>query len=321
MENPLHGEIRQLFQTAQRVLVVSHIRPDGDAIGSLLGLGSSLRAAGKDVQMALEDGIPASFRYLPGWQEVVHRPTGEFDLIITLDCSDMPRTGAVLAGYRSPDLNIDHHVTNLNFARLNLVDTQAVATAEVLAVGLPQWGLPLTAETASALLTGLITDTLGFRTSNMSPGALRIAADLMEAGADLPDLYTRALLQRSYEAVRFWAAGLVHLQREGPLVWTTITLADRQAAGYPGRDDADLINVLSSINDAAIALIFVEQPNGGVKVSWRAQPGFDVSGLALSFGGGGHPAAAGVEIKGGIEQVREMVLGATRYLFERNEVK
>lgn len=321
MENPLHGEIRQLFQTAQRVLVVSHIRPDGDAIGSLLGLGSSLRAAGKDVQMALEDGIPASFRYLPGWQEVVHRPTGEFDLIITLDCSDMPRTGAVLAGYRSPDLNIDHHVTNLNFARLNLVDTQAVATAEVLAVGLPQWGLPLTAETASALLTGLITDTLGFRTSNMSPGALRIAADLMEAGADLPDLYTRALLQRSYEAVRFWAAGLVHLQREGPLVWTTITLADRQAAGYPGRDDADLINVLSSINDAAIALIFVEQPNGGVKVSWRAQPGFDVSGLALSFGGGGHPAAAGVEIKGGIEQVREMVLGATRNLFERNEVK
>ncbi len=317
----MHGEIRQLFQAAQRVLVVSHIRPDGDAIGSLLGLGASLQAAGKDVQMALEDGIPASFRYLPGWQEVIHRPSGEFDLIVTLDCSDMPRTGAVLAGYRIPDLNIDHHVTNLNFARLNLVDTQAVATAEVLAVGLPLWGLPLTAETASALLTGLITDTLGFRTSNMSAEAMRIAADLMDAGADLPDLYTRALLQRSYEAVRFWAAGLAHLQREGPLVWTTITLSDRQAAGYPGRDDADLINILSSINDAAIVIIFVEQPNGGVKVSWRAQPGYDVSGLALRFGGGGHPAAAGVEIKGGIEQVQEMVLGATRNLFERNEVK
>jgi phosphoesterase RecJ-like protein len=321
MENSLHGEIRQLFQAAQRVLLVSHIRPDGDAIGSLLGLGASLRAAGKDVQMVLEDGIPASFHYLPGWREVVRKPSGEFDLIVTLDCSDMLRTGAALSGYRAPDLNIDHHVTNLNFARLNLVDTQAVATAEVLAANLSHWGLPLTIEAAEALLTGIITDTLGFRTSNMSPGAMRIAADLMEAGADLPDLYTRALLQRSYEAVRLWAAGLAHMAREGPLVWTTITLADRQAAGYPGRDDADVINVLSSINDAAIAIIFVEQPNGGVKVSWRAQPGYDVSELALSFGGGGHPAAAGVEIKGEIEQVQEMVIGATRNLFERNEVK
>jgi phosphoesterase RecJ-like protein len=252
---------------------------------------------------------------------VLRKPSGEFDLIVTLDCSDMLRTGAALSGYRAPDLNIDHHVTNLNFARLNLVDTQAVATAEVLAANLSHWGLPLTIEAAEALLTGIITDTLGFRTSNMSPGAMRIAADLMEAGADLPDLYTRALLQRSYEAVRLWAAGLAHMAREGPLVWTTITLADRQAAGYPGRDDADVINVLSSINDAAIAIIFVEQPNGGVKVSWRAQPGYDVSELALSFGGGGHPAAAGVEIKGEIEQVQEMVIGATRNLFERNEVK
>lgn len=321
MENSLHGEIRQLFQAAQRVLLVSHIRPDGDAIGSLLGLGASLRAAGKGVQMVLEDGLPASFHYLPGWREVVRKPSGEFDLIVTLDCSDMVRTGATLTGLRAPDLNIDHHVTNLNFARLNLVDTQAVATAEVLAANLSKWGLPLTVEVAEALLTGLITDTLGFRTSNMSPGAMRLAADLMEAGADLPDLYARALLQRSYEAVRLWAAGLAQMDREGPLVWTTITLADRQAAGYPGRDDADVINVLSSINDAAIAIIFVEQPNGGVKVSWRAQPGYDVSGLALSFGGGGHPAASGVEIKGEIEQVKEMVIGATRNLFERNEVK
>lgn len=321
MENTPHSEIRRLFQAAQRVLLVSHIRPDGDAIGSLMGLGASLKAAGKEVQMALEDGIPASFHYLPGWREVVRKPSGEFDLIVTLDCSDMLRTGGTLAGYRLPDLNIDHHITNLNFARLNLVDAEAVATAEVLAANLSRWGLPLTVEAAGALLTGLITDTLGFRTSNMSPRAMRIAADLMEAGADLPDLYTRALLQRSYEAVRLWAAALAHLNREGPLVWTAITAADRQAAGYTGRDDADVINVLASINDAAIAIIFVEQPNGGVKVSWRAQPGYDVSKLAFSFGGGGHPAAAGVEIKGDMAQIQEMVLGATRNLFERNEVK
>jgi phosphoesterase RecJ-like protein len=136
----------------------------------------------------------------------------------------------------------------------------------------------------------------------------------MDAGADLPRLYTQALAQRSYEAVRFWGAGLQQIQRDDGLVWTTLTMDDRMSVGYGGRDDADLINVLSSIQDAKIALIFVEQQNGSVKVSWRGQPGVDVSKIALRFGGGGHAAAAGAEIRGGLEKVRSTVLQATKSL-------
>lgn len=314
MINRLLQEIGQRFQNAQRISVVSHIRPDGDAVGSLLGLGLALQAAGKQVQMVLSDGVPANFRHLTGSEQVANRLEAGADLCVVLDCSDLIRVGNALGTDTLPDVNIDHHITNLNFAKLNLVDASAVATAEILTESIPMWGLPMDQPVAEALLTGIVTDTLGFRTSNMTPKALSAAACLMEAGADLPRLYTLTLAQRSYEAVRFWGAGLQHIQREDGLVWTTLTMHDRKSVGYGGRDDADLINILSSIQDAKIALIFVEQQNGSVKVSWRGQPGVDVSEIALRFGGGGHAAAAGAEIRGGLEEVRSTVLQATKSL-------
>ncbi len=314
MDKTLLNFAGKQFRSAERIMIVSHIRPDGDAIGSLIGFGLALQAEGKDVQMVSGDGVPPNFRHLAGWDRVRKRPQGEFDVVAVLDCSDLDRAGKVLDGYSEPDINIDHHRTNLDFAKMNVVDTSAVATAEILVELLTVAGFPFSQTIASAFLTGIITDTLGFRTSNMTPKALRIAADLMELGADLPKLYQKAMIDRSFEAARFWGEGLVHLERDGHMVWTTLSLADRKTAKYPGRDDADLINVLSTINEANISLIFVEQPNGRVKVSWRAQPGYDVSKVALQFGGGGHPSASGADIEGNMVDVRELVLAQTRDL-------
>lgn len=325
MINGLSSDLIQLasqqLHSAQRVLVVSHIRPDGDSIGSLLGLGLTLQEAGKAVQMVSVDGVPASCRHLPGSDQILYQSQGEFDTICVVDCSDLKRTGEALSGYGEPDLNIDHHVTNLNFARINLVAPTAVATAEILGNLLPAMGYTISQPVAAALLNGLITDTLGFRTSNMTPQALRLAADLMEKGGNLPELYRRALVTRSFEATRYWAAGLNSIQRDGKLVWTSLSLKDRQAAGYPGRDDADLVNILSSIDDAEIAIIFVEQSNGHVKVSWRAKPGVDVSQVALQFGGGGHPSASGADITGDLVAVQAAVLQATRAILNGNNNK
>lgn len=302
---------------AGRVLVVSHIRPDGDAIGSLLGLSLSLRAAGKEVRMVLSDGVPSSFNHLLGVREIHRRPKGEYDLIIVVDCSDLSRTGAALEGMDTPDLNIDHHVTNTAFGRINLIEPRAVATAEILAVLLEALALPIQPPAASALLTGLITDTIGFRTSNMTPEALRLAASLVEKGADLPGLYQASLVNRSFSATRLWGAGLSRLERAGRLVWTDLPMQAREESGYHGKDDADLINILSAIEEADIALIFLEQGNGHIKVSWRAKPGFDISQLALSFGGGGHPAAAGADIPGTLADVRQMVIEATQQAWQK----
>lgn len=312
MDEQLKAQVKNIIGEAAHILVVSHIRPDGDAVGSILGLGLSLRAAGKDVQMVLVDGVPATFKHLSGSDTINKRVKGEIDVSIVLDCSDLQRVGDVLSKDTAPTFNIDHHITNLNFAQFNLVYPEIPSTAEILVGLIPQLGLSIEKEAAEALLTGMITDTLGFRTSNIHADTLRTAADLMELGCDLPYLYNKALHFRSFEAVRYWGAGLSTLEKEDRLLWACLTQKDRQSIGYPGRDDADLINILSSIEEIDIAIIFVEQVNGSVKVSWRAQKGFDVSQIASNFGGGGHKPAAGAEIEGDLELVKIEVLEATR---------
>jgi phosphoesterase RecJ-like protein len=320
MNSEIHQQIRQLFQSANSFLIVSHIRPDGDAVGSLLGLGLALQEAGKTVQMVLADGTPASFKHLPGVAQITRKAQAVCDAAVVLDASDLQRTGGVLND-RIPDLNIDHHITNLNFARINFVAPEVEATSAILAENLPAWGLQINESVAKALLTGVVSDTIGFRTSNVRSRTLRLAADLMDKGANLSELYNRALIRRSYEAARLWGKGLEQLERENRLVWTTLTLGDRQKSSYPGNDDADLVNILSSIDDSDVCIIFVEQKNNHVKVSWRAQAGWDVSQLALSFGGGGHPAAAGADIAGSLSEVQQKVLTATRQFIQLGQAK
>jgi bifunctional oligoribonuclease and PAP phosphatase NrnA len=315
MSSEISQAIREALTNAKRVLIVSHIRPDGDAIGSTLGLGLAMQAAGKNVHMVLADGLPRSFRFLKGGNSVHHRSSADFDLSVVLDCSDLPRTGGVLND-RQPDINIDHHITNLNFARINLVMPQAVATSAILAEYLPEWGFNIDKDVANALLTGLVSDTIGFRTSNVTAHALRLAANLVESGADLPELYNQALVRRSFEAALYWGQALSRLNRKDRLIWTSLTLEDRLKAGYTGNDDADLINMLSTVDDMDISVVFVEQKEGRVKVSWRAQSGMDVSKIAFQFGGGGHAAASGAEIQGSLEEVQEKVLQATLTMLE-----
>ncbi|MFZ5908535.1 MAG: DHH family phosphoesterase [Chloroflexota bacterium] len=313
MTNSIDADIKARLEAAQNVLVVSHVRPDGDAVGSLLGLGLALRQAGKTVQMALADGVPSSFRHLEGSDQVRKEPSGAFDTFITVDCADFKRTGKPFQSLGVPDINIDHHITNEKFGKLNLIEGDEVATSAILTNHLPVWGMEITRPIAAALLTGIITDTLGFRTSNMTSEALRQAADLMDTGVDMPDLYMRGLVRRSFAATRYWGAGLSKLEQADGLVWGTLTLADRKACGYTGNDDADLINTISAIDGHKVGMIFVEQHDSHVKISWRAlEPGIDVSPVAKHFQGGGHAAAAGADIPGALADVQPLVLKTTR---------
>ena len=224
MQNDIHEQIRSRLITAERILIVSHVRPDGDAIGSLLAMGLGLVAKSKQVQMVLTDGIPASFKHLEGADLVKHKAEGDVDLIIVVDCSDFQRTGSALDGYPKPDIIIDHHVTNNGFGSLNLIQPEAVATSEIMAENLEKWGLEITPGVANALITGIVTDTLGFRTSNMHPKTMRLTADLMEKGANLTEQYSYSLLRRSFTAAKYWGAGLSSLERKDGMVWGTLSL-------------------------------------------------------------------------------------------------
>ncbi len=313
MDEEISRLIKERLVNAKSIVIASHVRPDGDAIGSLLGLGLALRDAGKSVQMVLADGAPSSFKHLEGSELITKEVNGEHDTFITVDCADFKRTGKVFENFGQPDINIDHHKTNENFGKLNLIEADEVATAAILTNHLIEWGYEITKPIAAALLTGIITDTLGFRTSNTNPSALRLCATLMETGVDMPDLYMRSLVKKSFVAAKYWGAGLSSMEHKNGIVWAILTLEDRKRTGYGGNDDADLINMISAIDGNKVGMIFVEQNDNHVKISWRAlESGVDVSQVAKHFNGGGHAAAAGADVPGALNEVQPLVLKTTR---------
>lgn len=317
VDNQIIGEIKDRLAVANKIVIASHVRPDGDAIGSLLGLGLALQEAGKSVEMVLADGIPAAFRFLEGYELVKKEASGGHDTFITVDCADFKRTGKIFENFGQPDINIDHHKTNENFGKINLIEADEVATAAILTNYIPFWGFKITKPVAAALLTGIITDTLGFRTSNTTPEALRQAATLMEAGVNLPKIYMQSLVRKTFPAAKYWGTGLSSLETKDGIVWATLTLADRKIAGYGGNDDADLINMISAIDNHKVGMVFVEQANNHVKISWRAlDSNVDVSPVAKHFNGGGHAAAAGADIEGALTEIKKEVLQKTKELLK-----
>lgn len=304
-------EIGNAIRRSEKIGLTSHIRPDGDAVGAVLGLGLALANVGKTVEMVLQNGVSKTFRHLPGSDQIKKSLTGDCDLYIVLDCSDLQRVGGMLND-RPVDIVIDHHITNERFGKINLVEAESVATCAILAEHMPAWGLVIDEAVASALLSGILSDSIGFRTSNTTSASLRTAASLVDKGADISGLYNKALISRPYESLKYWGFGLARLEREDGLVWTALSLADRKNAGYLGDDDADLTNILSTIENFDVAVLFVEQRMANVKVSWRSRPGINVAALAASLGGGGHPAAAGAEIKGDLPSVQQLILNKTR---------
>jgi phosphoesterase RecJ-like protein len=301
----------QRIVDAERILIICHVSPDGDAIGSLLGLGLALHPRKASVVMACADGVPQKYRHLPHWEAIVQVPRGTFDLVISLDCSDPQRMGSAYdAGALSglPLLNIDHHKTNLFFGTENWVEPTAAATAQMLVSLLDALDIPFTLEVATCLLFGILTDTLGFRTPNTTPEVMQAAVELTRAGAPFAELTDRAFGHRPLGAIRVWAAALQRMQLEGHVLWSEITQEMRRSADYAADGDAGLVSFLGTADEADIAVVFSELEDGRVDVSMRAVPAYDVSGVALNLGGGGHPQAAGCTLPGPLSDVRSRVL-------------
>ena len=304
--------VRALLQGTRRIAIVSHINPDGDAVGSLLGLGHMLRAQGHAVTLALADPVPSNVRFLPGAASIVRRVTERPDVLIAVDSGDRQRLGPAVPPHWPVDLNIDHHKTNTDYGRVNVVVPDAPSTTAVLAQHAPTWGLSLSPDAALALLTGLLTDTLGLRTASVQPATLRLVAHLMEHGADLSTAYYEALVAKSFAEIRYVGRGKARARLQGRVAWSYLTRQDRAETGFAVPDDAGLVNALLNAREADLAVVFIETDEPDlVKVSWRAKAGWDVGDLARAFGGGGHAAAAGARVPGTLAQVQEQILAAT----------
>jgi len=286
----------------------------------MTGLGCALRKMGLEPTMACSDPIPPRFNYIPSAKSIVQEVNTPFDLVISLDCSDLERLGHFP---QTPDfddvplLNVDHHLTNLKFGVVNLVDHHASSTAEVVLRLLEYMAIPLDAELATCLLTGIVCDTRGFSTNNVTTQVVEAALRLMQAGASLPRIAHHNLNRRPTSAILLWKAALAQLQIEDRVIWTGIPQAMRYAAGSPDSSDAGLASFLVSAADADAAVVFVERDDSRIEVGLRAVPGFDVAQVALQFGGGGHALAAGCNVPGPLEQAQANVLAALRVSLSR----
>lgn len=310
------NQAQALISAAQRPLLITHIDPDGDAIGSLLGLGWALVRLGQSPVLYCRDGVPPRYDFLPGADRVVTTPHGSTDLVIAVDCADIGRLGLSADDLSRlndrPSINLDHHVTNTGFASVNIVDTEAVASAEVVLQIVDALGVPLDATIATCLLCGIVTDTLGFRTANVTPRVLEQAARLMRAGASLAEINEQALNRRPFSGLCMWAAGLKTLRREDSIVWAHLTRAARAECGPVQGAETGLVSFLLSAQEAEVAALFTERDDGTVDVSLRAKPGWDVSAVAMALGGGGHPLAAGCTLPGPLDEAEARVLGLLR---------
>lgn len=304
-----------MIREAGAPLLVCHVAPDGDALGSLTGLTRALRQLDQSPIPACSDPIPARFDYIPGVDAIVEDVPDSFDLVIALDCSDLRRVGSLGEvphfGQRRL-INIDHHITNVEFGDVNVVDPKASSTAEVLLRLLDHLGVQLEEAMATSLLIGMVTDTRGFRTSNVTPRVMEAALRLMEAGASLPYASQHGLDRRPMVVMRLWGASLSRLRFEEGIIWTSMSVAMRREIGYQGNGDAGLASFLVSADEADVSVVFVGQEDGSVEVGMRAMPGFDVSQFALRFGGGGHALASGFSIAGPMEEAEQRVLDPLR---------
>jgi phosphoesterase RecJ-like protein len=313
-ETPL-AAIARALHAAQRVLITMHRSPDGDALGSSLGLGLTLLRAGKQVVVYSADGVPTGLRFLPGAERVVSTVAADsrFDATVTCDAGHPSRLGPDLpdATRRGVFINLDHHATTPPFGDLNLLDTSAAAVGVLIHRLAVRMGLPVPADAAAALFVSLLTDTGSFRYSNTDPQVLRVAADLVEWGAKPAVLASAIWEANTPERLTLLACVLPTLQLRlgGRVALLTITAEAIARAGTAEETADGFVSYPRSLIGVDVAVLLREEGSGW-RVSLRSRGGVDVAAIATTFGGGGHAAAAGLTFRGTRAQAEAALLPA-----------
>lgn len=309
------ADIARTLEGANSILVASHARPDGDALGSTIAFALWLRSLGKSVTAWNEDGVLQKFQYLPG-HELVTRPAPTpraFDAVVALDTAVKNRLGSVLDAISSAKvfLNIDHHVSNQGFGDLNYIDPSTPATGQILFEFFRDLGVAITPAMAANLYAAISTDTGSFQYAGTGVRTFAAASALVEAGVDVPTL-SQAMYdthpRRRLDLLRH-ALNDARFTCDGHLASFTLPLATVDQLGVLPEDNEGLIDHLRAVEGVVVAVFFEELPEGRVRVSARSKdPRVDVCQICSQFGGGGHPLAAGARIKGSLTEVETQFL-------------
>jgi bifunctional oligoribonuclease and PAP phosphatase NrnA len=314
----------EIVQSHQRFVLTTHVRPDGDAFGSELAMAATLQSLGKDVLLCNDFAVPPSLRFLD--PERKHRQLGvdispdqlaDREVLIVLDTSAWAQLGAmgdVIKATKAIKVVLDHHVSSDDLGAEWFKDVHAEAAGRLVIEATDQLRVPLTPEIAVPAFAALTTDTGWFRFSSTTADTLRLAARLVEAGAKPDQLYKELYETDSFARLQLIGRALVHTQTEqsGRLIHTWLDQADFDACGALPSDSEDIINMTLAVAGTQVAVILVEQPKGGFKISFRSRCEVDCSKVAEQFGGGGHKKAAGAFLNEPLDAARTKVLDAVR---------
>lgn len=320
-ESPPQATPEQLgtvLRENQSFVLLSHVRPDGDAIGSQLGLGFSLLAAGKSVRMFNEDGLPDNLAFLPGSDRIELPPDEPVtaDVVIALDTATRPRLGDRCLHAVSKIgfwLNIDHHISNPGYGDLNHIDPTSPATGEILYELITALGLPLPAESRDALYVAVSTDTGSFQYPSTTAKTYDMAAALIRRGLDVGTINSNTYDNHPYRRLELLRALLntLDLATDGMVAHWTLDAGIRRDLGLLPEDSEGLIDVIRAIRGVQVAVFFEELPDGKSRISMRSKDRrFDVCKIAAEFGGGGHSLAAGIRMKEPLKLAKSSVLAA-----------
>jgi phosphoesterase RecJ-like protein len=295
----------------QEFLVTSHARPDGDAIGSVLGTRELLRALGKRVDAVMSDPVPVIYRPLPFADEIRQARTvnGRYEAVIILECDNVQRTG--ISGIDSGGrllVNIDHHNSAKPFADVNWIKKDACATAEMVYELIRAAQVPLTPEMATCLYTAVLTDTGSFCFTGTNEHTFALAEELVRAGADPARIAHNVYFANPESKMRLLGEALKTMHRRGNLMWMHVTQGHMHQTGAREEDCEGLVNYALGIDGIETALFFRELPGGRFRVSLRSKGRIDVAGIAEQFGGGGHRCASGCSIAGPLERAVDEIV-------------
>jgi phosphoesterase RecJ-like protein len=306
------NEVLSTIERHQRFVLTSHARPDGDAIGSVLGASLMLRELGKEVDVVMSDSVPVIYRGLPHADSIkrAHEVNGRYDAAIILECDSVQRTG--IRGLEANNrtlVNIDHHTSAKPFAHVNWIDPSACATAQMIFELGRAAGAHLTPEVATCLYTAVLTDTGSFCFQGTNEKTFALAQELVKAGADPSHIAHSVYFANPESKMRLLGLALNSLQREGDMVWMTVTQEQMQQCSALEEDCEGLVNYGLGIAGVEVAAFFRQLPDGRYRISLRSKGGVNVALIAAQFGGGGHQCAAGCSLPGPLAAALEKIAG------------
>jgi phosphoesterase RecJ-like protein len=308
----------ELVRRHRRVLLTTHVRPDGDGLGSMLALAEVLRAGGREVRMVIASVFPSRYRFLDPQGSIERFDRAAIatpDLVIVLDTgtwNQLADFAPFLREITVPRVVIDHHQTQDDLGAVRFIDTTAEATGRLVFEAIQALGEPVSEVVANHLLTALGMDTGWFRHGNTTAKTFELAAQLLRAGARPNILYERLFEDNTLPRLRLLGLVLERLKvvNQGRVAYTEIRLGDYVTTGAVPQDSEDMVTYTRSIAGVEVGLFFMEQLRGGVKVSFRSRAEVDVAHIAERFGGGGHRQASGATIDAPIEEAQSRVLDA-----------